>query len=475
MRRRHSAVRRRRWSELRERRRQTIFLLPGLLTTGNLLAGFYAIVLTFDGRHQWAALALFIGMVLDMLDGKVARLTRTTTQFGVEFDSLADVVSFGVAPGLLLYSWALQPLGRVGAGAAALYVICGALRLARFNVLTGRHGPPLLHRAPDPGRRRGGGVDDHLLRRARLRPLGLFALACATYVLAFLMISNIRYYSFKDLNFAKRHPFGVLLVAALGILIVFAHPDTSVFLVFCAYAVSGPVRWLLLRQREPAPPMMLREAPRSPGPARDESARVALSRAAGRQGDGVDGDLSDRGHARRRHRRRGHAPRRSACSASSPRRAASGWSSRKASSAARRSTPKGTPLRRRDPPGLPRGATRSCSGRSAGPSGTTCRPSSAPSGASCSSARSSTSTRTSGRPGCTRCSSTARPLKRSVVEGADLLVIRELTGGLYFGEPRGIEGSGDARRGFNTMAYTAREIERIADLAFRVARGRRRS
>jgi CDP-diacylglycerol--serine O-phosphatidyltransferase len=131
------ALRRRRWSELRERRRQTIFLLPGLLTTGNLLCGFYAITLTFDGRHQWAALALFIGMVLDMLDGQVARLTRTTTQFGVEFDSLADVVSFGVAPALLLYSWALQPLGRVGAGAAFLYVICGALRLARFNVLTG--------------------------------------------------------------------------------------------------------------------------------------------------------------------------------------------------------------------------------------------------------------------------------------------------------------------------------------------------
>ena len=95
---------------------------------------------------------------------------------------------------------------------------------------------------------------------------GLFALACATYVVAFLMISNVRYYSFKDLNFAKRHPFGVLLVAAVGILIVFAHPDTSVFILFCAYAVSGPVRWLLLRQREPAPPMVLREAVRGPGP-----------------------------------------------------------------------------------------------------------------------------------------------------------------------------------------------------------------
>src|SRR5262245_65681572 len=104
MRRRPSALRRRRWSELRERRRQTIFLLPGLLTTRNLLCGFYAIVLTFDGRHQWAALALFIGMLLDMLDGKVARLTRTTTQFGVEFDSRADGLSFGCGSRLVLYS-----------------------------------------------------------------------------------------------------------------------------------------------------------------------------------------------------------------------------------------------------------------------------------------------------------------------------------------------------------------------------------
>ncbi len=94
----------------------------------------------------------------------------------------------------------------------------------------------------------------------------LFALACATYVIAFLMISNIRYYSFKDLNFAKRHPFGVLLVVALGILIVFAHPETFVFILFGAYALSGPVRWLLLRKREPAPPVVLREALRSPGP-----------------------------------------------------------------------------------------------------------------------------------------------------------------------------------------------------------------
>lgn len=261
--------RRRRWAELKERRRQTIFLLPGLLTTGNLLCGFYAIVLTFDGRHEWAAVALVVGMVLDTLDGKVARLTRTTTQFGVEFDSLADVVSFGVAPGLLLYAWALQPLGRVGAGAALLYVVCGALRLARFNVLSGVTDRRYFIGLPIPG---AAGVVASLVLFLGTPEFGraaLVALACAAYLLAFLMISNVRYYSFKDLNFAKRHPFGVLLVAALAILIVFAQPQLFLFVLFATYAASGPVRWLALRRREPAPPAVLREAGRTPGHAAD--------------------------------------------------------------------------------------------------------------------------------------------------------------------------------------------------------------
>src|SRR5262249_3695597 len=191
---------------------------------------------------------------------------RTTTQFGVEFDSLADVVSFGVAPGILIYSWALQPLGRGGAGAACLYVICGALPPARVHVLTGVTDRRYLIGLPIPGA--AGLVASTIMffDEPDFGRTGLFVLACATYVVAFLMISNIRYYSFKDLNFAKRHPFGVLLVVALGILIVFAHPDVSIFMLFCAYALSGPVRWLLLRQREPAPPVVLREAARGPGP-----------------------------------------------------------------------------------------------------------------------------------------------------------------------------------------------------------------
>ena len=260
-----SALRRRRWSELRERRRQTIFLLPGLLTTGNLLCGFYAIVLTLEQRYWWAAIALFVGIVMDVLDGKVARLTRTTTQFGVELDSLADVVSFGVAPALLLYAWALAPLGRVGQGAAFLYVVCGTLRLARFNVLTGVTDRRYFIGLPIPGA--AGTVASMVLflDPTEFDRVELFALACATYLLAFLMISNIRYYSFKDLNFAKRHPFPVLLVAALGIVIVFAYPQKALFVILCGYALSGPARWAELRKQEPVPPVVLREATRGPG------------------------------------------------------------------------------------------------------------------------------------------------------------------------------------------------------------------
>jgi CDP-diacylglycerol--serine O-phosphatidyltransferase len=154
----------------------------------------------------------------------------------------------------------------VEAGAALLYVICGALRLARFNVLTGITDRRYFIGLPIPGA--AGMVASTILffEEPDFGRPELFALACATYVIAFLMISNVRYYSFKDFNFAKRHPFGVLLVVALGILIVFAYPETFVFILFAGYAASGPARWLLLRQREPAPPVVLREAARGPAP-----------------------------------------------------------------------------------------------------------------------------------------------------------------------------------------------------------------
>src|SRR5438128_6089121 len=135
--RRHKGPRRRRWHELRDKRRRGIVLLPSLLTTGNLFCGFFAMLLTVEGRYGDAALAIFVAMVMDLLDGRVARLMRATSQFGLEFDSLADVVSFCVAPAFLAYTFALSQLGRPAWFGAFLFVICGALRLARFNVHTG--------------------------------------------------------------------------------------------------------------------------------------------------------------------------------------------------------------------------------------------------------------------------------------------------------------------------------------------------
>src|SRR5258706_13727587 len=130
-------LRRRRWHELREKRRRGIVLLPSLLTTGNLFCGFFALLLTVEGRYADASLAIFGAVVMDLRDGGVARLMKATSQFGVEFDSLADVVSFCVAPAFLVYSYALKDLSRPAWFGAFLFVICGALRLARFNVQTG--------------------------------------------------------------------------------------------------------------------------------------------------------------------------------------------------------------------------------------------------------------------------------------------------------------------------------------------------
>src|SRR3989440_1619079 len=142
--------RRRPWHELHERRRKSAFLLPSLLTTGNLFCGFFALLLTVDGRYAEATLAIFVAMIMDMLDGRVARLMKATSQFGVEYDSLADLISFGVAPAFLLYSFALRDLGRPAWFAAFLFVICGALRLARFNVITGSTDKRYFIRRPIP-------------------------------------------------------------------------------------------------------------------------------------------------------------------------------------------------------------------------------------------------------------------------------------------------------------------------------------
>src|SRR3989441_1056636 len=186
------ALRRRRWHELREQRGRGIFLLPSLLTTGNLFCGFFAMLLTVEYRYAEAALAIFVAMIMDMLDGRVARLMKATSQFGVEFDPLADVVSFCVAPAFLLYSFALSGLGRPAWFGACLFVICGALRLARFNIHTGTVDRRFFVGLPTPAA--AGLVVSAVILLKGGEPSAwlLLTIAVGTYVAALLMVSTFR-------------------------------------------------------------------------------------------------------------------------------------------------------------------------------------------------------------------------------------------------------------------------------------------
>ncbi|HKZ07292.1 MAG TPA: CDP-diacylglycerol--serine O-phosphatidyltransferase [Methylomirabilota bacterium] len=269
MRRRHipgeggrGGARRRRWHQLREQRRRGIFLLPSLLTTGNLFCGFLALILTTQGRFTEAAVAVFVAMVMDMLDGKVARLTKTTTQFGVEFDSLADVVSFGVAPAFMVYSLALAPLGRSAWLGAFLFVICGALRLARFNVYTGVADRRYFVGLPIPAAAGMAASVVLLVGGEELERWHATIIAVGTYLVSLLMVSTFRYYSFKEIDFARRRPVGLLLLVVLAVLIVATHPQWFLTALFTAYLLSGPTRPLWARRRAEGPATVFDRTPR---------------------------------------------------------------------------------------------------------------------------------------------------------------------------------------------------------------------
>lgn len=223
--------------------RKGIYLLPNLLTSANLFAGFFAIVGAFNGEYVQAATAILIAMVFDFLDGRVARLARAESRFGIEYDSLADLVSFGLAPGVLMYAWALDAYGRLGWAAAFLFVVCGALRLARFNVQIGRVESTHFVGLPIPGAAAVLAtsviLDMHFLGLGReIRPVLMLGM---TYALAFLMVSNIRYRSFKSYAMGERRPFRILVWAILILVLAAIQPQIVVFGLVLLYALSGPV------------------------------------------------------------------------------------------------------------------------------------------------------------------------------------------------------------------------------------------
>ncbi len=238
-------------AEKKEPPHRGVYLIPNLITAGSLFAGFYVIILSADGNFERAAWFILVSGILDGLDGKVARLTGTTSKFGVELDSLADLVAFGVAPGVLMYTWALRDYGKLGWLAAFLFVVCGALRLARFNIQVDTVESKRFVGLPIPAA--AGIVATCVLLFYELGGSGTVrqvSIMLLLYVLAFLMVSNVSYYSFKDPDLFKRQPFVFLVLGIILLIVIVAKPVIMLFTIGCIYLVSGPLWTLKLKRTE---------------------------------------------------------------------------------------------------------------------------------------------------------------------------------------------------------------------------------
>ncbi len=231
-------------------RRSGIYLLPNLFTTAALFAGFYAIVAANIGRFEAAAVSIFIAMILDGMDGRIARMTNTQSAFGAEYDSLSDMAAFGIAPALVVYQWALLDFGRLGWLAAFLFTAAAALRLARFNTQVETADKRYFQGIPSPAA--AGLIAGLVWLGAEYALTGtvldLTALGI-TVVAAVLMVSNIRYHSFKELDLRGRIRFVSMIAIVVAFALVSLEPPLVLFTLFVSYAVSGPVLTLLHIQR----------------------------------------------------------------------------------------------------------------------------------------------------------------------------------------------------------------------------------
>lgn len=238
-------------------RRRGIYLLPNLFTTAALFAGFYAIVMAMNQRFDNAAIAIFIAMFFDAVDGRVARLTRTQSEFGAEYDSLSDMVCFGAAPALVMYEWALKDLGRFGWIAAFVYCAGAALRLARFNTNIDVVDKRFFQGLPSPAAAAlvtgflWLAIDNKIPVDAYGMP---WVAAFLTLYAGITMVSNVPFYSFKDINLRRSVPFAVVLLVVMAFALISFDPPIVLFLLFVAYGMSGYGYWLWKKRRPRVPP-----------------------------------------------------------------------------------------------------------------------------------------------------------------------------------------------------------------------------
>jgi len=233
-----------------DRMKKGIFILPSLLTLTSIFLSFYAIILAIELKFMWAAALILAAGFFDGIDGRVARLTKTTTRFGLELDSLADVISFGVAPAILMYMWALTPYGRVGWVCAFLFVACGALRLARFNVQTGTIDSKRFNGLPIPAAAATVATTVLFFIELGLRPIDFgLPLLVLTFLLSFFMVSTVKFHAFKDLTLVREKPFSSTVAFVLILALIATEPKVVPFVLCAGYVISGPILTIFLFHR----------------------------------------------------------------------------------------------------------------------------------------------------------------------------------------------------------------------------------
>jgi CDP-diacylglycerol--serine O-phosphatidyltransferase len=254
-----------------------IYILPNLFTSASLFAGFYSIVATLNADFERAAWAIVISGICDGADGRIARLTATTSKFGVEYDSLSDLLSFGLAPGLLVYEWALRPYGKWGWSVAFLYVVCGALRLARYNVQIDNVEAVSFKGLPIPAA--AGMIVSTVLIMYKFEKTGPVehpAVLGCIFLLSVLMVSNLKFSSFKEFDLRKRKPFPVLLGIIILLILIVNEPQIVLFTIGVLYVLHGPV-WSFLSWRSK------RAASDPPSPAEPSQGKASNPGVTGKQ------------------------------------------------------------------------------------------------------------------------------------------------------------------------------------------------